>query len=76
MLQIGFFKKLAQPIGRTGNPDMHFLGTLKNKFQFLRFQTINMKDIMLLFYQGSYLDFISVNYHKYGNPEIKNIIFS
>ena len=37
---------------RYGNPDMLFLGTLKNKFHFSRFLTINMQNLMLFFWSG------------------------
>ena len=34
---------------RYGNPDLLFLGTLKNKFQIMIFLTINMKNLILFF---------------------------
>ena len=41
-----------EPFLRYGNPDMLFLGTLKNKFHFSRFLTINMQNLMLIFWSG------------------------
>ena len=41
-----------EPFLRYGNPDMLFLGTLKNKFHFSRFLTINMQNLMLVFWSG------------------------
>ena len=37
---------------RYGNPDMLFLGTLKNKFHFQWFLTINKQNMVLLFWSG------------------------
>ena len=36
MLKVRILKKLAQPIWRYGNPDVHFLGTLKFEYQILK----------------------------------------
>ena len=41
--------KSYQGFKRYGNPDMPFLGTLKNKIQILRFLTIDMKNLMSLY---------------------------
>ena len=37
---------------RYGNPEMLFLGTLKNKIQILRFFIMNMKNLVLFFWSG------------------------
>ena len=37
---------------RYGNPDMLFLATLKNKFHFSRFLTLNMQNLVLVFLSG------------------------
>ena len=44
-----FLEKVNQVFKRYGNPDMPFLGTLKNKIWILRFLTINMMNLNLLF---------------------------
>ena len=41
---------------RYGNPDMLFLGTLKNKFHFQWFLTINKQNLVLLFWSGFLFD--------------------
>ena len=42
-------EKVNQGFKRYGNPDMPFLGTLKNKIWIWRFSTIKMKNLILLF---------------------------
>ena len=42
-------EKVNESLLRYGNPDMHFLGTLKNRIHFPRFLTINMQNQVLLF---------------------------
>ena len=45
------------PLQRYGNPDMHFLGTLKNKFQNLEFLALLIKNQALLLFSGFTFNF-------------------
>ena len=65
-------KSFPQPIGRYGNPDMLFLGTLKIKFQIWKVFNLLMLNLMkILKFQGCQLNFTLKNL-KYGNPEAEN----
>ena len=48
--KIWILKNLTEPIGRYGNPDMHFLGTLKIEFQILKVFSFLMCDKRSVFY--------------------------
>ena len=45
-------KYFIEPFLRYGNPDMLFMGTLKNKFHFSWFLTIDMQNLMLVLWSG------------------------
>ena len=52
-----------------------FFGNPENKFHFLRFLTIIMTNLVLLFDQGSHLTLNIPNYSKYGNLKILTHVF-
>ena len=60
-------KKFIEPLLRSGNPDLTFLGTLKIKIQIYRFLNIPSKN------RGFKLIFRVDNYLKKGHSEVYDI---
>ena len=69
-------EKVRESLLRYGNPDMLILGTLKIKLQISSSWSSKMKNLILLFYQGSFSSLILPNYHKYVTPEHFNFCFT